>query len=270
MSLDCLQVAAYVPESALYTQLQKYKRKTDAYLLQKQSEVQDALRRPHPVAKKLCLLCTTHMPTKRPLPHLQARHHLKVVAGSTTLVFMHQTVKIWHTYRPGPGGARGSQGVNAEPDDGNDVTSQPSVRNGSLSAGVVAAYVPESAPESALYTQLQRYERKTGACLLQKQSEVQDALCRLQLIVKKLRIYLHNTHAKTSLPHPQPYDSRRPWTAPNHPPPPSNSLCTTPPPTPFTHYIRCLTAELDSEQYSDGEEHVIWEKGQHVQNHEDL
>ncbi len=56
MSLDCLQVAAYVPESALYTQLQKYKRKTDAYLLQKQSEVQDALRRPHPVAKKLCLL----------------------------------------------------------------------------------------------------------------------------------------------------------------------------------------------------------------------
>ena len=37
----------------------------------------------------------------------------------------------------GPGGARGSQGVNAEPDDGNDVTSQPSVRNGSLSAGVV-------------------------------------------------------------------------------------------------------------------------------------
>ena len=63
--------------------------------------------------------------------------------------------------------------------------------------------MPESAPESALYTQLQRYERKTGACLLQKQSEVQDALCRLQLIVKKLRIYLHNTHAKTSLPHPQ-------------------------------------------------------------------
>ena len=41
--VDCLQVAAYVPESALYTQLQKYERKTDACLLQKQSEVQDAL-----------------------------------------------------------------------------------------------------------------------------------------------------------------------------------------------------------------------------------
>ncbi len=86
MSLDCLQVAAYVPESALYTQLQKYKRKTDAYLLQKQSEVQDALRRPHPVAKKLCLLCTTHMPTKRPLPHLQVARQTSLLnecIGST-------------------------------------------------------------------------------------------------------------------------------------------------------------------------------------------
>jgi len=54
------------------------------------------------------------------------------------------------------------------------------------------------------------------------------------------------------------------------PPPPQNFLCTTPPPTLFTHYIRRLTAQLDSEQYSDGEEHVIWEKGQHVQNHEDF
>ena len=51
----CLQVAAYVPESALYTQLQEYERKIDACLLQKQSEVQDALRRPHHIAKKLRL-----------------------------------------------------------------------------------------------------------------------------------------------------------------------------------------------------------------------
>ena len=42
-----------------------------------------------------------------------------------------------------------------------------------------------------------------------------------------------------------------------------------PPQQPFTHYIRRLSAKLDSEQYSGGEEHVHWEKGQHVRNHQD-
>jgi len=57
-----LQVAAYVSESALYTQLQKYKRKIDACLLQKQPEVQDALRRPHHIAEKLPLFVyNTHV-----------------------------------------------------------------------------------------------------------------------------------------------------------------------------------------------------------------
>jgi hypothetical protein len=55
-----LQVAAYVSESALYNQLQKYKRKIDACLLQKQPEVQDALRRPHHIAEKRLYLCTTN------------------------------------------------------------------------------------------------------------------------------------------------------------------------------------------------------------------
>jgi len=55
----------------------------------------------------------------------------------------------------------------------------------------VAAYVPES----ALYTQLQEYERKIDACLLQKQSEVQDALRRPHHIAKKLRLFVYNTHA---------------------------------------------------------------------------
>ena len=42
-----------------------------------------------------------------------------------------------------------------------------------------------------------------------------------------------------------------------------------PPSQPFTHYIRRLTAQLDSEQYSDGEERVVWEKGEHIRNHKD-
>ncbi len=50
-------------------------------------------------------------------------------------------------------------------------------------------------PESALYTQLQECERKIDACLLQKQSEVQDALRRPHHIAKKLRLYVHSTHA---------------------------------------------------------------------------
>ncbi len=50
-------------------------------------------------------------------------------------------------------------------------------------------------PESALYTQLQEYERKIDACLLQKQSEVQDVLRRPQHIAKKLRLFVYNTHA---------------------------------------------------------------------------
>ena len=46
-----------------------------------------------------------------------------------------------------------------------------------------------------MYTQLQEYERKIDACLMQKQSEVQDALRRPQHIAKKLRLYVYNTHA---------------------------------------------------------------------------
>jgi len=46
-----------------------------------------------------------------------------------------------------------------------------------------------------VYTQLQEYERKIDACLLQKQSEVQDALRRPQHIAKKLRLFVYNTHA---------------------------------------------------------------------------
>ena len=46
-----------------------------------------------------------------------------------------------------------------------------------------------------MYTQLQEYERKIDACLLQKQSEVQDALCGPWLVVKNLRIYMHVQHA---------------------------------------------------------------------------
>ena len=42
-----------------------------------------------------------------------------------------------------------------------------------------------------------------------------------------------------------------------------------PPSQPFTHYIRRLTAKLDSEQYSDGEEQVVWHKSQHTRNHRD-
>ena len=61
--------------------------------------------------------------------------------------------------------------------------------------------------------------------------------------------------------------------APGHPPPPPppppNPPLYQPPSQSFTHYIRRLTAQLDSEQYSDGEEHVAWEKGRHVRNHKD-
>ncbi|DBB12710.1 TPA: hypothetical protein ACH3X3_005487 [Trebouxia sp. C0006] len=60
---------------------------------------------------------------------------------------------------------------------------------------------------------------------------------------------------------------RRPWTPPT--PPPPNPPLYQPPSQSFTHYIRRLTAQLDSEQYSDGEEHVAWEKGRHVRNHKD-
>ncbi len=54
--------------------------------------------------------------------------------------------------------------------------------------------------------------------------------------------------------------------APGQPP---NPPVYQPPSQPFAHYIRRLTAQLNSERYSDGEEHVVWEKGQHVQNHKD-
>ena len=50
---------------------------------------------------------------------------------------------------------------------------------------------------------------------------------------------------------------------------PPNPPVYQPPSQPFTHYIRRLTAQLDSEQNSDGEEHVVWEKDQHVRNHKD-
>lgn len=55
----------------------------------------------------------------------------------------------------------------------------------------VAAYVPES----AMYTQLQEFERRIDACLLQKQGQVQDALRRPMHVAKKLRLYIYNTHA---------------------------------------------------------------------------
>lgn len=50
-----LQVTACVPESALYSQLQECERQIDACIMQKQAEVQDALRRPQHLAKKLRL-----------------------------------------------------------------------------------------------------------------------------------------------------------------------------------------------------------------------
>ena len=55
----------------------------------------------------------------------------------------------------------------------------------------MAAYVPES----ALYSQLQDYERRIDACLMQKQAEVQDALDRPRHVAKKLRLYIYNTHS---------------------------------------------------------------------------
>ena len=59
--IHCLQVAAHVPESSPHTQLQEYERRTDACLLQKRSEVQDALRCLHRVAKLLRLcVCSSH------------------------------------------------------------------------------------------------------------------------------------------------------------------------------------------------------------------
>ena len=53
------------------------------------------------------------------------------------------------------------------------------------------AYVPES----AVYSQLQEYERQLDTCIMQKQAEVQDALRRPQHLAKKLRLYIYNTHA---------------------------------------------------------------------------
>lgn len=50
-------------------------------------------------------------------------------------------------------------------------------------------------PESALYSQLQDYERQLDICIMQKQAEVQDALRRPQHLAKKLRLYVYNTHA---------------------------------------------------------------------------
>ena len=44
-----------MPESPLYSQLQDYERQLDTCILQKQAEVQDALRRPQNLAKKLRL-----------------------------------------------------------------------------------------------------------------------------------------------------------------------------------------------------------------------
>lgn len=55
----------------------------------------------------------------------------------------------------------------------------------------VVAYVPES----AVYSQLQDYERQLDICIMQKQAEVQDALRRPQHLAKKLRLYVYNTHA---------------------------------------------------------------------------
>ena len=50
-------------------------------------------------------------------------------------------------------------------------------------------------PESALYSQLQEYERQLDSCILQKQAEVQDAMKRPNHLSKKLRLYVYNTHA---------------------------------------------------------------------------
>ena len=50
-------------------------------------------------------------------------------------------------------------------------------------------------PESALYSQLQEYERQLDTCIMQKQAEVQDALRRPQHLSKKLRLYIYNTYA---------------------------------------------------------------------------
>ena len=54
----------------------------------------------------------------------------------------------------------------------------------------VGAYVPES----ALYTQLQGYEKQIDACISQRQAQVQDAVRRPLHVAKKLRIYIYNTH----------------------------------------------------------------------------
>lgn len=142
----------------------------------------------------------------------------------------------------------------------------------------VAAYVPES----ALYTQLQDYERQIDACLMQKQAEVQDALDRPRHVAKKLRLYIYNTHshqeASESASDPpswafiiqgklvDPASATAAAGAAGQAAPASDYQ---PPQQPFTHYIRRLSAKLDSEQYSGGEEHVHWEKGQHVRNHQD-
>ena len=50
-------------------------------------------------------------------------------------------------------------------------------------------------PESALYSQLQEYERQVDACMVQKQAEVQDCMRRPHHLAKKLRLYVYNTHA---------------------------------------------------------------------------
>ena len=42
-----------------------------------------------------------------------------------------------------------------------------------------------------------------------------------------------------------------------------------PPSHPFTHYIRRLKVDLDSAQYENGEEQVVWDRSQHGRNHRD-
>ncbi|KAL0053297.1 hypothetical protein WJX82_003835 [Trebouxia sp. C0006] len=276
------KVAAHVPESSPHTQLQEYERRTDACLLQKRSEVQDALRCLHRVAKLLRLfVCSSHanqeasarssgpggpgrsmqsqrMAKMSPInPSLQLQFSLLVLyapspaqvagqiaskppvsaadlllaAGRKSLMD-HKLPEKVAAFVPGLCHIfRGSREVNPEPEDGKDVTSQPQPPE------KVAAYVPES----ALYTQLQKP-------LPHLQSRLLGPL--------SFRTSSSSPRLQTPLDTP-------------HPPPPPNPPLYQPPSQSFTHYIRRLTAQLDSEQYSDGEEHVAWEKGRHVRNHKD-
>ncbi|KAL3150613.1 hypothetical protein ABBQ32_000419 [Trebouxia sp. C0010 RCD-2024] len=142
--------------------------------------------------------------------------------------------------------------------------------------------LPEKAmacvPESALYSQLQEYERQLDSCILQKQAEVQDSMRRPNHLAKKLRLYVYNTHANQEasatsseppswtliiqgkLMEPQAASVAGQLSAPP---------VYQPPPHPFTHYIRRLTAKLDPEQYGDGEDQALWQKDQHTRNHRD-